>query len=176
MQKMEKLAMSGAIAGAATPYLLMYVVMPVLNFLGGIIPAFSLKLANPTIAVNVRESLTGIQAGLAGYVLDMFKVTIPASMITSVLMSAAGGAILFVAGGYAAEALGFLKGNAVQKTRATIFFGSLFAAVILGAIALPPDLGISFVNVLIAFAINAAILAYVFGAIDSKAKIGLVPY
>jgi hypothetical protein len=175
----QKLAVSGAIAGVATTYLLQWAVMPVLNFLGGFVPAVSLKLADAstnTIAINIRESLTGIEAGLAGWLMDAFGLTVPNNMVTMLLVSAAGGALLFVAGGFVAEMLGMLKGNAVQKTRAVIFTGSVLAALILGTIGLPPELGITLVNVLIAFGVNAAILAWAYGVIDSKAKLGLVPF
>lgn len=171
-----KLAKSGAIAGAVTPYLLMYVVMPILNVLGGIVPSFSVKLANPGIAINIRESLTGINAGLAGWLMDAFKFTVPESMFMTLLVSAIGGAALFVLGGMLIEAIGQLTGSAVRKTTMTIFAGSIIAAVILGTMGLPPELNITFVNVLLAMLVNAAILAWAYSIIDSKAKIGLVPY
>ena len=175
-KNINKLAVSGAIAGAVTPFLLTYLVMPILNMIGGFIPQVSLKLASSTVAINIRESLTGIQAGLAGWVMDAFGVTIPASMLTTVLVSAVGGALLFVVGGYAADMLGFLKGNAVQKTRVVIFSGSIVAALTLGTIGIPPEIGITLVNLFIAFGINAAILAWLYGMIDEKAKLGLVPF
>ena len=173
-----KLAISGAIAGAGTPFLLKWAVMPILNTLGGFFPQFSLKLAesNNTIAVNIRESLTGINGGLAGWLMDALGITVPISMVTTLLISAVGGAILFVLGAMLAEQLGFLNGNALQKTRNTIFAGSIIAALILGTIGLPPEIGITFVNVLIAMLINAAILAWLYTAIDKKASIGLVPF
>ncbi len=172
----QKLMVSGAIAGAVTPFLLAYLVMPVLNFIGGLVPAVSIKLADATIAVNIRESLTGIQAGLAGWIMDAFGITVPSNMLMTIIISAIGGAILFVAGGYAAEALGWLKGNAVQKTRNVIFVGSAIAALILGTIGLPTELGLTLVNVIIALGINAAILAWLYGVIDEKAKLGLIPF
>jgi hypothetical protein len=171
-----KLFMSGAIAGAVTPYILSWVVMPILNFFGGFVPSFSLKLADPTVAINVRESLTGINASLAGWITNAFGITIAESALTMIAMSAVGGGLLFVAGGYVADMLGFLKGNAMEKTRNTIFAGSALAAVLLGTIGLPPELGITFVNVLIAMLVNAAILAWVYSAVDNKAKLGLVPF
>ena len=172
----KKLAISGSIAGAGTSILLMYFIMPVLNFVGQYVPAFSLKLANEGVAINIRESLTGIQGGLAGWLMNMFGITVPESLIMNIVVSAVGGVIFFVAGGYLADALGLLKGNAVKKTAITIFAGSLIAASILGTIGLPPELNLSSVNVLVAFGINAAVLAWLYGLIDSKAEIGLIPY
>lgn len=171
----QKLAISGAIAGAVTPFILPYIIQ-ILGFFSNIIPAVSVKLADATIAVNIRESLTGIQAGLAGWLMDAFGITVAQNMLTTVLISAVGGALLFIAGGWAADQFGFLKGTAIQKTRNVIFIGSVAAALILGTIGLPPTLGITLVNVLIAFAINAAILAWLYGLIDEKAKLGLVPF
>lgn len=172
----QKLMVSGAIAGALTPFLLTYLVMPVLNFIGGLVPAVSIKLASESIAINIRESLTGIQSGLAGWVMDAFGITVPTNLAMTLIVSAVGGALLFVAGGYAADMLGLLKGNAIQKTRAVIFSGSVIAALILGTIGLPPALGISLVNVLIAFGVNAAILAWLFGVVEQQFKVGLVPF
>jgi len=172
----QKLMYSGAIAGAATPYLLKFAVMPVLDLLGKFAPTVSLKLANPEIAVNVRESLTGIQAGLAGWTTNALGLTVPDSAITMILMSAVGGALFFVLGGMLANAIGFLEGNAVQKTRAVVFSGSIVAALILGTIALPPALNLTLVNLLIALGVNAAILSYLYVKIDEKGKFGLVPF
>ena len=175
-KNMNKLMVSGAIAGAVTPFLLKYLVMPVLNFLGGFIPQLSLKLSSPTIIVNIRESLTGLQGGLAGWLIDAFGIAVPENMMMTIITSAVGGALLFMAGGYLAEMLGWLKGNAVQKTRNVIFAGSLVAALVLGTVGLPPELGITLVNLLIAFGINAAILAWLYAQVDSKAKLGLIPF
>lgn len=172
----QKLAISGAIAGAVTPFLLSWLIIPILNWIGAFVPAVSIKLADATLAVNIRESLTGIQAGLAGWLMDAFGITVAQNMLMTVLISAVGGALLFVAGGWAAEQLGFLKGTAIQKTRNVIFIGSIVAALTLGTIGLPLEIGITLVNVLIAFGINAAILAYLYGLIDEKAKLGLVPF
>lgn len=171
----QKLMTSGAIAGVATPYLLQYVVMPILNFFGGFIPAVNIKLAD-SVAINIRESLTGIQAGMAGWLTDALGVTVPANMFASLVMSAVGGALLFIAGAYIAEMFGLLKGNALQKTKAVIFTGSVAAALLLGTIGLPVELGLNLLNLLIAFGINAAILAWLYELIDAKAKIGLVPF
>ena len=171
-----KLATSGAIAGAVTPFLLKWVVMPVLNMLGGFIPALNLKLASDSINVNIRESLTGLNGGLAGWIMDVFGITTSSNMIMTILVSAVGGALLFVVGGLIAENIGLLTGNAVQKTRAVIFTGSLGAALILGTMGLPPELNLTFVNVLIAMLVNAAILAWLYGMLDEKAKLGLVPF
>lgn len=173
---MKKLFISGAIAGAITPFLLKYIVMPVLNFLGGFMPQFSLKLANPTVAINVRESLTGIQGGMAGWVLEMVGVSVPVNMWTTVLVTAVGGALMFVTGGIIADKLGFLSGSAMQKTTVVIFAGSIVAAVILGTLGLPPQFNITLVNLLLAFLVNAAMLSYVYSLVDGKAKIGLVPF
>ena len=107
-KNMNKLMVSGAIAGAVTPFLLKYLVMPVLNFLGGFIPQLSLKLSSPTIIVNIRESLTGLQGGLAGWLIDAFGIAVPENMMMTIITSAVGGALLFMAGGYLAEMLGWL--------------------------------------------------------------------
>lgn len=175
----QKVAISGAIAGAVTPFLLQWVVMPILNFIGSFVPQVSLKLAEASaggIAVNIRESLTGLNGGLAGWLMDALGITVASSIWTTVAISAAGGALLFVAGAYLAEQLGFLNGNAMQKTRNTIFAGSIIAALVLGTIGLPPEIGLTLVNVLIALLVNAAILAYAYSLLDAKAKIGLVPF
>ena len=175
----QKLALSGAIAGAVTPFLLQWIVMPVLNAIGGFIPAVSLKLADTsgnTVFINVRESLTGLNGGIAGWLMDAFGLTVTQNWMTTILISAVGGAILFVVGSLLAEQLGLLTGNAVQKTRIVIFVGSLGAALILGTMGLPPTINLTLVNVLIAMLVNAAILAWLYGIIDEKAKLGLVPF
>ena len=175
----QKLAMSGAIAGAVTPFLLQWAVMPILNRLGGFIPAFSLKLADTsgnTVLLNVRESLTGLTGGFAGWLMDAFGITVAQSTITMIIVSAVGGAILFVVGGYVADMLGLLEGSAVQKTRIVIFTGSVAAGLLLGSIGLPPALNLTLANVLIAMLVNAAILAWLYGVLDEKAKLGLVPF
>ena len=172
----QKLIVSGAIAGTATSFLLSWLIIPILNWLGGFVPAVSIKLADATIAINIRESLTGIQAGLAGWVMDAFGITVPSNIWMTTIVSAIGGALLFVVGGWLAEKADLLKGDAIQKTRVVIFTGSVAAALILGTIGLPPTLGITLVNVLIALGINAAILAWLYGVIDKQAKLGLVPF
>ena len=172
----QKLAVSGAIAGAATPFLLHWAVMPILNFLGGFAPQLSLKLANPTVVVNIRESLTGINGGLAGWLTDAIGLTVPTSIWTTVLMSAAGGALLFVVGAWVANQIGFLEGTAIQKTRNVIFAGSIIAGLILGTIGLPPEIGITLANVLIAMLVNAVILSFVYIWLDKQLKLGIVPF
>jgi len=57
-----KLAVSGAIAGGITPFLLKWVVVPILNFLGGFVPQANLKLADTAVTVSVRESLQGFES------------------------------------------------------------------------------------------------------------------
>ena len=172
-----KLMVSGAIAGAATPFLLKYAVLPILNFLGGFMPQFSLKLAEAsgTVAVNVRESLSGFGA-IGGWLLDALGITAGNGMMQTVLYGAVGGALLFVAGAWLADKANALGGNALQKTRNTIFAGSILAALVLGTIGLPPEIGLTLVNVLIALLVNAAILAWAYSIIDKKAQIGLVPF
>ena len=176
----QKVAVSGAIAGAITPFLLQWAVMPVLNFLGGFVPQVSLKLAEaaatPTVAVNIRESLTGINGGFGSWLMDALGITVSNKLLTTAALGAVGGALLFVIGAMVADGLGFLSGNAMQKTRNTIFAGSILAALLLGTIGLPPEIGITLVNVLIALLINAAILAWAYTFLDKKASIGLVPY
>ncbi len=173
----NKILMFGAIAGLATPFLLRVLIMPILNFLGGIIPGISAKLAQGnagTISIAVRDSLTGIQGGLSGWLVDALGLTFQVPMMTYV-MSAAGGAIFFLVGAYAADAIGWLKGNSEEKTRAVIFLGSAIAALVLGGFAVP-SIGIGLIDTLIAFGINAAILAWVYVAIDKQFKIGLIPF
>jgi len=169
-----KLLVSGAIAGAATPILLK-AVMYLLNLLGGIVPAFSLKLATPEIAVNVRQSLTGLDGSLSAWLMDALGLSVSVGSYTPYLYGAIGGALLFLGADYLADQLGFLKGSAMQKTRIMIFVGNIAAGAIFGAL-LPAALGYSFINVVIAFAVNAAVLAWIYTMVDKKANIGLVPY
>jgi len=172
----NKLAIFGGVAGLATPFLLQYIAMPILNWLGSWMPQLSLKLAgtNPVISVNIRESLTGINGGLSGWLVDALGLTISVPFMTYI-MGALGGAILCVAGAYLADAIGLLKGDGLQKTRMVIWAGSLIAAFILGGMAVPA-IGISLVNTLIAFGVNAAIIAYIYVVIDKQFKIGLMPF
>jgi hypothetical protein len=178
-KEVNKLAIFGAIAGLFTVLLMDYIIRPILNLIGQFTPEISAKLAqktaNPVIAINVRESLTGINAGLSGWLSDALGLTLPSNAIMPWIMGAVGGALLIIVGHYAADAFGLLKGNAMQKTRWTIFFGSLGAAFLIGGMAVP-ELGITLVNALIAFGINAAILAFVYVWIDNQLKIGLIPY
>lgn len=173
----QQIAIFGALAGVATPFLLKYVVMPILNFLGGIVPQLSLKLAeNPgTIEANIRASLTGINAGLAEWLVNALGITVNVPFQTYI-MAAVGGALLFLAGAYILDGMKALGGNAEQKTRKVIFAGSIVAALILGTMGLPPEIGLTLVNVLIAIMINAAILAWVYVAIDKQMKLGLIPF
>lgn len=168
---------AGAIAGAVTPFLLK-LATPVLNVIGNYVPAVSLKFAEAqssgTILVNIRQSLTGIQAGLATWLTDALGITVPANVIMSVLTGAVGGALLFIVGALLVNMTGMLEGNAFEKTRNTIFAGHLVAALVLGIITFPLSIGLSFVNVLIAMLINAAILASVYVAIGKQTK-GHVP-
>ncbi len=163
-------------AGLVTPFLLRVLIMPILNFLGGIVPGISAKLADPaaTISISVRDSLTGIEGGLSGWLVDALGLTIQVPMMTYVMAIA--GAILFgLVGAYAADAIGWLKGNSEQKTRVVIFLGSAIAALVLGGFAVP-SIGIGLIDTLIAFGINAAILAWAYVAIDKQFKIGLIPF
>ena len=170
-----KIAMFGAVAGFATPFILQYIVMPILKFLGGIVPAISAKLADPgTLAINVRESLTGLNGGLSGWLADALGISVNVPFQTYI-MAAVGGALLFVAGAYVADMFGMLKGNPTQKTRNVVFTGNVIAALILGSLVVP-SLNLGFFNVMIAFLINAAIVAFVWVWIDETAKIGLIPF
>lgn len=174
----NKLLMFGAVIGLVTVPIMRFLVRPVLDLLGQYTPEISAKLAsdaNPVIAINVRESLTGINAGLSGWLSDALGLSIASNAIMPWIMAAIGGALLVWLGAWAADALGFLKGNSEQKTRVTIFFGSAVAAFVIGGMAVP-ELGISLVNSLIAFGINAAILAWFYVAIDKQFKLGLVPF
>jgi len=175
MGNTKKLAISGLIAGAATP-LILKGIMWVLNMLGGIVPSVSLKLASPEIAVNVRQSLTGLDGSLAGWFMDAIgaNVSIGAGL-TPYLYGAIGGALLFIGADWLSDTLGLLKGTALKKTTIMIFVGNLTLGAIFGAL-LPASLGYSFINVLIAFALNALILAWAYTEFDKKASIGLVPY
>ena len=165
----------GAIAGVLTSLLIKYLVMPILDALAGIVPGISAKLSDATISISVRESLTGINGGLSGYLVDLLGITSNIAWMPHIVMSAVGGAVFFLVGAYAADALGLMKGDAKSKTRMVIFLGSAIAAFVLGGFAVP-QINIDLVNVLITFMINAAILAFVYVAIDKKAKIGLVPF
>ena len=172
----NRLLMSGAIAGVLTPFILKYLVMPVLSVLGNFLPALSVKLGNPgTIEVNIRQSLTGVQAGLARWLTDALGLTIPETSFMPYVWAAAGGALLFLVGAYIADALKWLKGNARQKTTVIIFAGSAIAGFIIGGFAVP-DIGLTLVNTFIALGVNAAILAWVFTLIDPQGKIGLTPF
>jgi len=176
-QQMNKLLIFGAVAGLITT-LLMKGIRYVLDMLGQFTPEIHAKLASgaaPVISINVRESLTGINAGLSGWLADALGLTVPSNMWMPYVMGAAGGAILIVAGAYAADMLGVLSGDAAKKTAMTIFLGSAIAAFVIGGFAVPA-LGISFANSAIAFGINAAILAYAYVAIDKQLKLGLIPF
>jgi len=95
-------------------------------------------------------------------------------MVFSVaLMGAAGGALLFLVGAYIADAVGWLKGDAKRKTSVVIFTGSAVVAVILGGFVVP-KIGITLLNTLIAFAINAGILAWIYSLLPKK--LGLIPF
>lgn len=173
----NKILMFGALAGLLTPFLLRVIIMPILNFLGGIIPQLSAKLAEGgpgTITIAVRESLTGIQGGLSGWLVDALGLTISVPYMTY-LMAAAGGALLFYVGALGADAIGWLKGTSEQKTRAVIFVGSAIAAVVLGGWAVPA-IGIGLIDTLIAFGINAAILAFAYVWIDKRLNLKLIPF
>ncbi len=172
----NKILMFGALAGLVTPVLLKYIVMPILNLLGSIIPGISAKLANPaaTISISVRESLTGIEGGLSGWLVDALGITATVPLMTYV-MAAVGGAILFYVGAYIADMIGWLKGNAEQKTKVVIFVGSALAAFVLGGFAVPA-IGIGLIDTVIALGINAAILAFVDGWIDKKLNLKLIPF
>ena len=174
-QETNKILIFGAVAGLITPLILKYLVMPVLNVLGGFIPAISLKLAEGgpgTISVAVRDSLTGINGGLSAWLVDALGLTIEVPFMTYV-MGAIGGALFFWLGAYVADMAGLLKGNSVSKTRAVIWVGSIVAGFVLGGFAVP-QIGLDLVNTLIAFAVNAVILAYVYVALDKK--VGLLPF
>ena len=168
----QKVGIFGAIVGLITTWLMDIVIVPVLDIIGGFAPDVSLKLANPgTISVNVRESLNGVDGGLAGWFVDAVGLNVTGIPGSTYLMAALGGALFMVAGAFLADWAGFLKGNVMQKTRATIFGGSLVTAAILGwAVNGWPNLNISFLNVLIAMAINAAIWAWIYVGLANAAK------
>ncbi len=172
----NKILVFGAIAGLVTPILLKYIVMPILNMLAGIVPGISAKLADSTatISIAVRDSLTGIEGGLSGWLVDALGLTLSVPMMTYV-MAAIGGALLFYVGAYLADMIGWLKGNAEQKTKVVIFVGSALAAFILGGFAVPA-IGIGLIDTLIALGINAAILAFVYVWIDKKLNLKLIPF
>lgn len=173
----NKLLISGGIAGAATPFLLKYVIVPILNMIGQFTPEVSAKLANPTLAINIRESLTGINAGLSGWLMQSLGIAITENIFIQLIMGAVGGALLFLLGGYLADAIGFLgMKTVVSKTAIVIFIGNIAAGLILGLMAIPTTIDITLVNVLFAFGINAGILAWVYSLIDEKGRIGLIPF
>ena len=177
-KELGKIGTFGAIAGLVTPLIMTYLVMPVLNFLAGVVPAVSLKLSNPTISVSVRESLTGVNTGLAGklsaWVADALGLTATIPFETYVF-GAIGGALLFIAGAYVADMLGLLKNSAKKKTATNVFVGNIVAGLIIGGLAVP-TIGIDMLNAVIAMLINAVVIAYVLvpivGAINKK----LVPF
>lgn len=172
----KKLGISGAIAGAGTGLLLGKVVMPILNILGNWVPQLSLKLANPaTVEVNIRQGLTGINSGLATWFTNILGYTVPDTAYMPYVLAAVGGAILFIAGAYIADAAKMLEGSAVKKTATTIFFGSALAVVVLAGFKMP-EINWGLANTIIAMAINAGILAYLYSLIDPKGSIGLLPF
>lgn len=174
-KEMQKIGIFGAVAGLATPLLLKYVAMPVLNVAAGVVPGISAKLADAgTISISVRESLTGINGGLSGWLVDALGLTLNVPYMTYI-MGALGGALFMILGAYAADMLGMLKGNAMQKTRTTIFIGSIAAGFVLGGFAVPA-INLGLVDALLAFLINAAVLAFLYVTIDDKAGLGLIPF
>jgi len=177
-KEVNKLLMSGAIAGAATPFILKYAIMPILNMIGQLTPTISLKLANPDngILINIRQSLTGIQSGLATWLTNALGITLPENIAITIMMAAIGGALLFLAGGYVADMLNLLKGSKEEKTRNTIFIGNIIAGFILGGAIATAGIGLTLVNILIAFLINAIVLSMLFSWVDSQLKLGLIPY
>lgn len=179
IKERNKILTFGAIAGAGTYYLLQWMVMPLLNFFSTLIPTIGLKFAEANggngISIAIRDSLTGIDGALSGWLVDALGLTVQSNLMMNTLMAAAGGAILFLSGAYIADKLNWLKGNAEQKTRVVIFTGSALAAFIIGGMAVPA-IGIDLMNTLIAFGINAAILAWVYVAIDKQMKLGLIPF
>jgi len=178
--KIEKLAVFGAVAGVVTSFILKYVMM-LLNLIAPSVPDISIKLANPTLALNIRESITGLNMGLGTWLMDNLGLTAPANMLGNVAMTALGGALFFIVGGWAAEQLKYLGAkNRAQKGMAIIFLGSLAAGLVLGGVGLPKELtiqaGVTFANVLIAFLVNAGVLAFVYSLIDKELGTNLVPF
>jgi len=169
-----KIMVAGGIAGLVTPLLLKYAIMPILSALGQITPTLSAKLANPVINIDVTGSITGVNTGLSQWIYNALGLTLTVPYMTYI-MGAIGGALLFLGGAYAADALGMLKGTTGAKTTAMIFSGNAIAAFVIGGFAVPA-IGFTLVNALIAFAINAAILSFVFVALDKPTGIGLVPF
>ena len=177
-QNTEKLAIFGIVIGLLTMPLMKYAIRPILDMFGQFTPEISAKLASkatPVISFNVRESLTGIDSSLSGWLADALGLTLPTTMIMPYIMAAVGGVIFVVAGAWIADQLGVLKGDARRKTAITVFVGSALVAFIIGGMAVP-QLGITLVNSLIAFGINAVILAYAYVWIDKQLKLGLVPF
>lgn len=172
-KNLMKLGTAGALAGVGTTYLLKYIVSPALKWLGQYTPTVTAKLANPAIDINVQGSVTGVNTGLTGWLSNALGLTIPSSAVFQLVAAAIGGALLFIAGAYVVDILK-ISGSSKMKLGATIFAGNLIAGVILGTTAL--SLGITMVNVIIAFAINAAILAWLFTVIDDQLKLGLNPF
>jgi hypothetical protein len=174
----NKLFVSGAFAGVLTPFFMTYLVMPVLNFLGSIVPAVSLKLAegsNPAVSLSVRESLSGLNGGLSGWLVDALGLTVNVPGQTY-LMGALGGGLLFVAGAYIIDAISMMNGNKYQKMRNVIFAGNAVAAIVIGGLMVP-KIGISMLNTVISFTVNAVVLAWLFIQLDKQFKIDLfVPF
>jgi hypothetical protein len=179
MKNLEKFAVLGAAAGAATSFIMKYLMMA-LNWIAPNVPDVSIKLANPTLAVNIRESLTGLNGSFGTWLMDNIGLTIPTSTITNLLVSAVGGAAFFVVGGLIAEQIDYFGAKkSAGKVAAVIFSGSAAAGIVFGGLALPSALsvqaGVSLANVLIAFGINAAVLAGIYSLADKELGTGLVP-
>lgn len=172
-KNMIKLGVAGAIAGAGSSYLLKGISW-LMSKIGQYTPQISAKLANPQIDINVSSSISGVNTGLTGWISNALGITIPSSLVFQLGAAAVGGALVFMLGAYAAELLGLMKGSSKMKLTATIFIGNLIAGLILGSAAI--SLGFSMVNLAIAFAINAIVLAWLFVYVDEQLKLGLNPF
>ena len=171
--EVQRYAILGGVASLIVPWINKVAVIPILGFLAGFLPDFraTLAAANPgTVQLNVRESLriglqdTAFGQKLFGYI----PMTLPDWAIL-----AAGGAAVFVLGAWVAEMVGGLKGDKRQRITAVLFFGTLGASLfVTGAI---PNIDLGFVNMLIAFGVNALVIGFVIALLDDQADFNLVP-
>lgn len=171
--EVQKYGILGAVASLAVPWIMGWAVIPILNALAGVLPGFTATLAAGSpgmVTINVRQALQiGLQASPIGsYIFGLTKMTIPAVLITAV-----GGAAVFIAGAYLADMIGIRRGTAGKRLAAVIFAGTLVASLLVTATL--PTLGLGFVNTLIAFGINALVLGYVIVFINDTAKLNIVP-
>jgi len=178
-KQQQNILLFGAIAGISTGFLMKFVIIPLMDFVGGILPSVNLKLGTSTngaIAINIRESLTGINTGFATWLTNILGITVTSSFIMDMLMAAIGGAILVLAGAYLVDIFNMLHGNTFQKTRNVIFAGTILATLVVGGLAQPIVIGLNTVNLLIAVAINAIVISWTFVFIDKQLKLKIIPF